>query len=482
MKKFGIVLLWSAMAATAQTPAKPGMDMPPATAQQTNDQAVTAAIERLPASYRDAARKYIPFTKLVNQPGWLKYVQKQSDASWFDIAVTYIVADANGKPFLLSKVDTEPDAALRKIIFAEIGEIQMQASVRSEFRLSANELEILSKHASQDPAPDAALAALNALHQAHVAEERTLLQERRKQGDTPGLGDAFWNWYAWYGVIKNPSYAYQPPPVFSVAPSSKAIRVLAFGDFGTGSKGQIKDAAAMVAYNKQYPFDFGITLGDNFYGAGINAPDDPRWKTQWEDLYGPLGIQFYPVFGNHDYGDPDSPAAELAYSHLSKTWVFPAAYYTYTAGQVQFFAIDNIRLTDDELAWLDSALAKSTAKWKIVYGHYHIYSATRGDNDGKANNLIARLLPIMEKNHVQVYLNGHDHNMQEARTESSVHFFTAGAGGASLYEMQPTYKKSIFKDEQYGFAVVEADEAHLDVIFVDQDGKEVYRSHVPVQP
>jgi hypothetical protein len=127
---------------------------------------------------------------------------------------------------------------------------------------------------------------------------------------------------------------------------------------------------------------------------------------------------------------------------------------------------------------VDNELSKSTAKWRIVYAHYHMYSATRGDNDDKADNLIGRLLPLLEKHHVQIYLNGHDHNMQEARTESPVHFFTSGAGGAGLYDLQPTYKRSIFKDREFGFTVVELDTQHCDVIFIDRDGKEVYRSHL----
>jgi hypothetical protein len=336
----------------------------------------------------------------------------------------------------------------------------------------------MRKHAAGDGDVNAALVALNAVHMANLADEGNLLSGRRKLGDASELRLLADTRYAWYGEIRNPLFHYIPPAVFAAAPPDRPIRVLAFGDFGTGSKGQLQDAATMLAYHRQHPFDFGLTLGDNFYAAGLNNPDNPRWQTQWEQPYEPLHIKIYPVYGNHDYGDPDSPAAELGYSAKSKSWVFPAAYYTYTAGPAQFFAIDTVRLTDDELEWLDQELGRSTAKWKIVYGHYHIYSATRGDNDDKEDNLIGRLLPILEKHHVPVYLNGHDHNMQEARTASSVHFFTCGAGGASLYDMKPTYKKSIFKDKQFGFAVLEIDVQHLDVIFVDMDGKEVYRSHL----
>ena len=431
---------------------------------------IDVAIQRLPPSYRETARS----TLLISNDE-LVYIQKETDSEWDDYAISMMIQKPAGRSFLFTRLDAEPDGALRVSILKAADRIERFAP---QSTLSAAELDSIRKLASADPDPKAAIEALNVIHDVHTADERRLLDARRKQGDASVLSDVAWNRYAWFGQVRNPLYAYAPPAVFRVVPADKPIRVLAFGDFGTGSDGQVKDAAAMAAYHKLHPFDFGLTLGDNFYGAGLNTPDSPRWQTQWENLYGPLNIKFYPVYGNHDYSDPDSPAAELAYASKSKSWVFPAPYYTFTGGAAQFFAIDNIRLTDDELAWLDSELAKSTAKWKIVYGHYHIYSATRGDNDAKEDNLIGRLLPVLEKNHVQVYLNGHDHNMQEARTESPVHFFTSGAGGAGLYDMQPTYKKSIFKEKDFGFTVLEIDETHADVIFVDSEGREIYRSHI----
>src|SRR5258705_432313 len=89
---------------------------------------------------------------------------------------------------------------------------------------------------------------------------------------------------------------------FSLKASGQPIRVLAFGDFGDGSSGQREVAAATLQYHRQRPFDFAITLGDNFYDKGMKSVDDPRWKTWWDQLYDPLGIQFYATLGNHDYG------------------------------------------------------------------------------------------------------------------------------------------------------------------------------------
>ncbi|WP_252263709.1 metallophosphoesterase [Paracidobacterium acidisoli] len=261
-----------------------------------------------------------------------------------------------------------------------------------------------------------------------------------------------------------------PPPQFSVVPAGRAIRVLAFGDFGTGSAAQKQTAAAMVAYQKIHPFDFGLTLGDNFYPRGMKSPDDPRWQTQWEQLYGVMHIPFYAVLGNHDWSGADSPAAEILYSARSQSWHMPSPYYTFTAGSVQFFAFDTPAMDEAELKWLDEELIRSTARWKVVFGHYHIYSATRGDN----KELIARLLPILKKDHVDVYLDGHDHNLQELKPEGGVHFFVSGGGGAGLYEMNP-YDRSVFRQKINGFTVLEADDKTLAISFVGTDGSEIYR-------
>lgn len=113
------------------------------------------------------------------------------------------------------------------------------------------------------------------------------------------------------------------------------------------------------------PFDFGVTMGDNFYFCGVRSVTDPKWKTHWENLYTPLGILFYASLGNHDYGHPTgicpfyraSPNAEVAYTEHSKSWRMPARYYTFAAGPARFFAIDTEGWSAAQLEWIKAALA-----------------------------------------------------------------------------------------------------------------------------
>jgi len=263
-----------------------------------------------------------------------------------------------------------------------------------------------------------------------------------------------------------PGFLRVPPPVFALKVARQSIRVLAFGDFGFGNAAQRQTAAAMVEYHRQHPFDFGITLGDNFYDFGMNSPQDPRWQSQFEQLYGPMHIDIYATFGNHDYAQPDSPAAEILYSRLSPDWRLPSPYYTYTAGPVQLFAIDTMNLSEAQLEWLARELADSHASWKLVYGHYPIYS-----NNGEDNQLIAKLLPVLEQGGADIYLAGNHHNLQELRPEGKLHFFVSGGGGATLHEPPGDYARSLYKEKRYGFSVLEADAQHFTVRFVGTDGQ-----------
>jgi hypothetical protein len=435
-----------------------------------------AYVQRLPVAYQEPARK------LTASDAWQQFFIGLSDEELEGEIFALLAAKPDGAEFLSAQLEKEPSGRARAQIVVALEQHLIQ---------HPQEQAMLEKRVSSDPDPTAALAALETLRRVREAGLRELLENRLKSAQNGDentarkLRNAYLAHYTWYGDVHMPKFAYAPPPVFQAKPAGQLVRVLAFGDLAYGPGGaQVKTAAAMRAYHREHPFDFGITLGDNFYGRGplefkdregLSSPYDPRWQTEWEQLYGPMGIKFYPAIGNADYIDPDGPAAELAYTRMSKTWFFPAPYYTYTAGSVQFFAIDNIRLSDEELDWLDSELAKSKAHWKVVYGHYQIYSPTGTDDN---EELVTRLLPVLRRNSVDVWINGHLHEMQELEPQGSLHFFISGAGGAPLSTPSPTYKRSKFTAVQHGFSIIEADQRHFDVAFVNGEGQELSRSHI----
>ncbi len=149
--------------------------------------------------------------------------------------------------------------------------------------------------------------------------------------------------------------------------------------------------------------------------------------------------------------------AQIDYSAISSRWKLPARYYSFEQkiddntmalfvvidsnpflksyliidkenDELDSSAVVELRKQDTELQlkWLDSVLAHSNAKWKIVSAHHPVYS---GGEHGDTPELIEQVKPILVKNNVNLYLCGHDHDMQHiANPESKVNYFVAGTG------------------------------------------------------
>ncbi len=360
--------------------------------------------------------------------------------------------------FLLALMAVDPSIRVRAEIVDRVGRYP-------DPRVS----QALKNQVVVDPEPRIAIRALDQLRAQETRELARLLDQRIEKARTEGDDKAFRllasEQERWISLVRGttlPSFMRTPPPLFSLKEADRSVRVLAFGDFGTGSAGQKQTAAAMLGYHRKTAFDFAITLGDNFYGAGMESTVDPRWKTWWDELYDPLGIKFFATLGNHDWGLADSPAAEILYGRQSPSWRMPAPYYTFTAGPVQFFALDTNEVSEAQLLWLKDELAKSQATWKIVYGHHPIYS---DGAHGDGQSLIKRLLPVL-KGRADVYLTGHEHDLQHLKAEDGVHFFISGGAGAGLREPKPG-PRSLFAKAVHGFCVIDADAKEMKFTFVD---------------
>jgi predicted MPP superfamily phosphohydrolase len=367
--------------------------------------------------------------------------------------------------FLLALLSNDPSARVRYAIIDAIWRYP-DPKIRQH----------LSRVAVSDADVGVSLLALERMRALLAQDARELLVKRmelaRRSNDESAIRSLAAEQERWISLVRGtmlPAFLRVPPPVFSAKADSQTVRILAFGDFGTGSKSQGDVAAAMLEQNRRFPIDFAITLGDNFYNAGMASPTDPRWKKLWDELYDPLGIKFYASLGNHDWVLSDSPAAEILYSERSPSWRMPSPYYTFTAGPAQFFALDTNEVSDAQLSWLDGELNKSSAKWKVVYGHHPIYSdGEHGDNP----SLAGRLLPLL-KNRVDLYLTGHDHILNHVKPENGVEFFVSGGGGAGVYKVKPG-PRTLFAQSVNGFTILEIDSNEMRIKFIGADSKQLY--------
>ena len=335
---------------------------------------------------------------------------------------------------------------------------------------------LLTQIVETDPSDDVALAATYALRRTSLGGLVGSLERRLQSGPRDAAAhDRLTREIERHQVMAAgqglPHFLREAPPVFSVdVDKRRSLRVLAFGDFGDGSGRQERLAEAMRRLHADRPFDLAVTLGDNFYPAGMNSPVDPRWQRDFARLYEPMRIHFYPTLGNHDWILADSPAAEVLHTERSAYWRMPATRYTFVAGPVQFFAIDTNLVSRAELDWLDRELGRSSARWKIVYGHHPIYSdGAHGDEPFVRDNV----LPLL-RGRANIYLCGHEHDMQHLAPEAGVHFVIVGGGGATP---RPTRQgpRSLFAASKNGFAVIEASRTNLSVTFLGEDLKTLHR-------
>lgn len=255
----------------------------------------------------------------------------------------------------------------------------------------------------------------------------------------------------------------------------KPIRCIALGDWGAGTSLQKEVALGMNAYSEKNPIDFIISTGDNIYGKGVKSVDDPQWKTKFENIYTGAYIQndWFPVFGNHDY--LGNVPAQLEYAQKNPRWKFLNYFYLIPNRSEKdiydFFMIDtNLMVSgkDEEmLIWLEKALTESKAKWKIVVGHHMIRShGVYGDQ----KFMVKKLKPILDTHKVDLYLSGHDHDVQLIKhPEDAFYQAISGAGGGSRDTNWG--KNSLFSATNGGFVALTITQELLYLECLKKDGE-----------
>jgi tartrate-resistant acid phosphatase type 5 len=262
--------------------------------------------------------------------------------------------------------------------------------------------------------------------------------------------------------------------------NTNAINFFVIGDWGrNGKHHQRAVAVQMNASAAVFRPDFIISTGDNFYPNGVNSTKDNQWSTSFENIYNGnhLKCTWYPVLGNHDYRG--LPKAEIDYSKISTRWNMPDFYYTWSrkindSTSARFVFLDTNPLergdTLQQMKWLDSVLSSTNEKWKIVIGHHPLYSSN--PRHGNSPALIRLLKNRLEKHGVQLYLAGHDHDLQHQQPKGNVDYIVSGAGSQTRKTGTDSHTK--FARDVSGFASISLSADSLQLHFIDYKGNLIY--------
>jgi tartrate-resistant acid phosphatase type 5 len=291
------------------------------------------------------------------------------------------------------------------------------------------------------------------------------------------------------------------PPVAAdaSAPRGAGCHLLAIGDCGVRKKDLERQRAVsegMTRYARRCEFrpDALAMLGDNFYGGlGGSGVASPRWERNIEAMYpaesfpGPL----YAVLGNHDYGDEAgcaSAVAQLAYrGHAPQSrWTMPHKWYRFdleAAGEplAKVLVIDTnfvfgggltSRERKKQWAWLANELSKRRqAPFVFVLGHHPVFS---DGSHGDTRSLIDHLDPLLRRHKVDLYLCGHDHDLQHIELKGHpTSFVVSGAGGARAREIRGR-KRGAFAKAVYGFTHIELQRERFTLRHVDANGRQLH--------
>lgn len=278
----------------------------------------------------------------------------------------------------------------------------------------------------------------------------------------------------------------------SNSPNPVTYSFLVVGDWGRkGQFNQQEVANQMAQTSLAENAQFVISTGDNFYETGVNGLTDEHWSLSFENVYKGNLLQkdWFVVLGNHDY--QGNVNAQIDYTQKSNRWKMPNRYFTVSkkyssSASIRFIFIDTNPFiseyqskqalysdiaqqnTQTQLKWIDSVLASSHEKYKIVVGHHPIYSA--GFGHGDQPELITTLKPLLEKYGVNLYLCGHSHSSQFIKNaNSAINYIVAGAGSSTDELIKQDYP-ALFGTASPSFTLVKVLNDKIQVSFIDKTG------------
>ncbi|CAI9296612.1 unnamed protein product [Lactuca saligna] len=275
-----------------------------------------------------------------------------------------------------------------------------------------------------------------------------------------------------------------------------SLDILVVGDWGRrGLYNQSDVAFQMGKIGEKMNVDFIISTGDNFYDDGLTDDQDPLFVESFTEIYTAKSLQkqWYSVLGNHDYRGNVFAQLSPTLRQRDSKWLCLRSFIV-NSEIVEFFFVDTTPFEDKyfteedhDYDWrgilpreeylsnvlkdLETALEESSATWRIVIGHHTIFSA---GHHGNTQELVDQLLPILEEKEVDLYINGHDHCLQQiSNPNSELQFLTSGGGSKAwrgdINQWNPNELKFYYDGQ--GFMTLRITEDEIGVAFYDVFGE-----------
>jgi 3',5'-cyclic AMP phosphodiesterase CpdA len=218
------------------------------------------------------------------------------------------------------------------------------------------------------------------------------------------------------------------PEAWTVTDDSITFAVA--GDTGSGGRNQMDVARQMARTYQSTPYGLVLLAGDISYYGSI----DDRYEEVFLEPYAPLiaaGVTWELAIGNHEIEEKKSDDAVAEIQAQVRRFGKPGTYYAARHGPVEVFVIDTSTPLhvgsggQEQLEWLDAALAASTAPWKVALMHHPAYSSGRHGSELRVREYVQ---PILARHGVDLAFAGHDHDYERTFPQDGVVWIVSGAG------------------------------------------------------
>ena len=252
------------------------------------------------------------------------------------------------------------------------------------------------------------------------------------------------------------------PLTFRTAPL--ASQPIVFGVVSdTEARPQINEKIGSLLWDERV--DFTIHLGDLTDGG------QKKQKWQWSQEFFPGSSALYSRIPNLPV--PGNGEGDLHWFNYYHPQSEEKGYYKVNYGLGDFFILDSNQPKDlqeggSQYLWLQDALQKSSAPWKIVLMHHAPYSADEDDygNTWKGTSTYGDrrfqdLVGLLEKEGVKVFFFGHLHTYMrtfpiwedQVNTSKGITYFQLGGMGGNLEDFAPNrvpFSAKTYRGHHYG--------------------------------
>lgn len=260
------------------------------------------------------------------------------------------------------------------------------------------------------------------------------------------------------------------------------LRIALVGNAGTRQTAA-RDVGRQIAHeNNTAPIDDVFTLGNNVWGPSLSNHLDftTSFERPFRRLLARSGVLFHATLGHEDQSHA------WIQTHYPPFHMDGRRYYTVSprGALLDAFMLDSEPMMDkqkpdeEQIRWLETSLAASRARWKIVCMHEALLTAA---GKGRSSTTLAdRLIPIFERNHVNLVAWGSNFWYERLRQRPDGPLYIDGGwtGNADNTSFPPQPMLQASYSEHAGFVMLDVTAQSIRLRAINRKGVVIDKTEI----